>query len=120
MKIRELLDIVEGADEEESEEERIAAISQLLVDKTDDANIPSKLNTEAFINIINKMGLPMTTDTLMDLVQSGDLANIITDVNQDEVTFKGKGDVDNDAEMNVDKARDVVNTMAKRAAKKRG
>lgn len=125
MQMRDLMNIIEGEDDDGIDtditpsDERVAAISQLLIDKTEDSNVASKLNTDAFVNIINKMGMPMTTETLMDLVQSGDLSNIIADVNDKEVTFKGKGAVDTDAEMNVDKARQTVNTMAKRAAKKK-
>jgi hypothetical protein len=116
MQMRDLINIVE--DEPTPEDERIAAIAQLLIDKTDGQNTASKLNTEAFINIINKMGMPMTVDVLMDMVETGDLKNIISDVNQDEVMFKGKGDVDVNAAMTVDKARDTVDKMAKRQAKK--
>ena len=71
MKIRELMDIVEGGNEDITpEDERVAAISQLLIDKTEDQNIASKLNTDAFINILNKMGLPMSTEALMDILNS--------------------------------------------------
>jgi len=113
------MDIVEGGNEDITpEDERVAAISQLLIDKTEDQNIASKLNTDAFINILNKMGLPMSTEALMDIVQNGDLQNIISDVNQDEVTFAGKGAVDVNAQMTVDKARNTVDKMAKRNAKK--
>jgi len=118
MQIRDLISIVEGDDEITPDDERVAAISQLLIDKTEDQNTASKLNTDAFINIINKMGMPMSLETLMDLVQDGDLQNIITDVNQDEVTFAGRGDVDVNAAMTVDKAKATVDRMAKRNAKK--
>ena len=119
MNIRDLIDIVEGGAEEVTpEDERVAAISQLLIDKTEDQDTASKLNTDAFINIINKMGMPMSVEALMDMVQDGDLSNIITDVNQDEVTFAGKGAVDVNAQMTVDKARNTVDKMAKRNAKK--
>jgi hypothetical protein len=101
----------------EAEEEQIAAVAQLIADRTEDANSPSKLSTEAFVGLINKMGLPMTKQTLMDLVEKGQLQSIIKDVNQDEVQFKGQQDVPADA-MNVDKAKSIVAGMAKRAAKK--
>jgi len=119
MNIRDFMNIVEGGNEEVTpDDERVAAISQLLIDKTEDQDTASKLNTDAFINIINKMGMPMSVESLMDMVQDGDLSNIISDVNDQEVTFKGKGDVDVNAAMTVDKARNTVDKMAKRNAKK--
>lgn len=113
--MRQLMNVV--TEEESAQEEQIAAISQLIADRTEDENSPSKLSTEAFVGLINKMGLPMTKQTLMDLVEKGQLKSIIKDVNQDEVQFKGQQDVD-PTEMTVDKAKDVVAGMAKRAAKK--
>ena len=104
-------------DDSDAKSEQVAAISQLIADRTEDENSPSKLSTEAFVGLINKMGLPMTQQTLMDLVEKGNLQSIIKDVNQDEVQFKGQQDVDPGA-MSVDKAKDVVANMAKRAAKK--
>ena len=105
-------------EEEVEHEGQIAAISQLIADRTEDENSPSKLSTDAFIGIVNKMGLPMTKETLMDLVEKGNLDSIIKDVNMDEVHFKGQQDVDPE-DMNVDRAKKVVANMAKRAAKKR-
>jgi len=100
-------------------DERISAISQLLIDKTDEANTEATLNTEAFINIIQKMGIPITSTTLMDMVQQGDLQNIIKTVNADEVIFKGQEDASLTSSMTVDKAKDVVSAMGKKAAKSR-
>ena len=113
--MRQLINVV--TEEESAHEEQIAAISQLIADRTEDENSPSKLNTEAFIGLINKMGLPMTKDTLFDLVEKGKLSSIIKDANQDEVNFKGQADI-NPGEMSVDKAKKIVDGMAKRAAKK--
>lgn len=113
--MRQLMNVV--TEEESAAEEQVAAISQLIADRTKDENSPSKLNTDAFISIINKMGLPMTKETLFDLVEKGSLSSIIKDVNQDEINFKGQGDID-PGKMSVDKAKDIVANMAKRAAKK--
>jgi len=100
-----------------AEDEQIAAIGQLIADRTEDENSVSKLSTEAFIDIANRMGLSLTPETLMDLAQSGKIDSVIKDVNQDEVQFKGQQDID-DAVMSVDKAKQTVDKMAKRNAKK--
>jgi len=104
-------------EEEAENEDQIAAISQLIADRTEDENSPSKLSTEAFIGIVNKMGLPLTKDTLFDLIEKGSLESIIKDANEEEVHFKGQGEVD-PGQMSVDKAKRVVDGMAKRAANK--
>jgi len=111
------LAIINEADDQLAQEQQIAAISQLIADRTEDENSPSKLSTPAFISIVNKLGIPLTKDTLMDLIQKGHLQSVIKDVNMDEVQFKGQQDIP-DADMNVDKAKDIVADMAKRAAKK--
>lgn len=95
----------------------IAAIGQLIADKTEDEESPSKLKTESFIGLINKMGIPLTKDALMDMVEAGNLSEIISDMNDEEVFFKGQGAIDTNT-MNVDKAEDIVDKMAKRQAKK--
>lgn len=110
MKINEI--ILEG--EGNIRDERLAAISQLIVDRSEDENVESKMSVDSFIHIANRMGLSLSPDSLMDLAQSGDLKNIIKDVNQEEIIFKGKQDVDLNANMTVDRAKDVVKKMAKR------
>jgi hypothetical protein len=113
--MRQLMNVV--TEDEVENEEQIAAISQLIADRTEDENSPSKLSTDAFISLINKMGIPMSRETLMDLAEKGNLGSVIKDVNMDEVQFKGQQDID-PTEMSVDKAKDVVANMARRAAKK--
>lgn len=113
--MRQLMSVI--SEDEAANEEQIAAISQLIADRTEDADAESKLSTEAFINLVNQMGIPMSTETLMDLAEKGALGAVIKDVNEDEVVFKGQKDID-PTEMTVDKAKDTVAQMAKRSAKK--
>lgn len=103
--------------EELAQQEEIAAISQLIADRTEQEDSESKLSTDAFIGIVSKMGIPMSRESLMDLAEKGSLGSVIKDVNMEEVHFKGQKDID-PTEMTVDKAKDVVGKMAKRAAKK--
>jgi len=117
--LRKYINIVEDESEVEDDESRLAAVSQLLIAKSDEQDVESRVSTEAFINILNKMGLPITQDTLMDFVQAEDnlLDDVIKDVNQDYVTFKGKSTAQA-AAMTKDKAEDVVKGMANTSAKK--
>ena len=110
-----LLNICE--DEDDSQTDQISAIAQLMADRTEHADSPSKLSTNAFVEMANKMGLSLTPETLMDLKQSGEIDAVINDVSLDEVQFKGQMDID-DTAMSVDKAKNTVKKMATRAAKK--
>jgi len=53
----------------------------------------------------------------MDMVESGKLKSVVKDINNEEIIFKGKDEIE-PSEMNVDKAKEIVKKMAKRAAKK--
>ena len=105
------------SEESQADTEHVAAISQLIADRTEDADSESKLSTEAFVSLVNKMGIPMSKETLMDLVEKGNLESVIKNANIEEVHFKGQKDIDPES-MSVDKAKDVVANMAKRSAKK--
>ncbi len=114
--MRQLLNIVETV--EDSQKEQIAAVAQLIADRTEDADSESKLSTKAFLMLLNNLGIPMTKETLMDLVEQGKLNSVLKNMNAKEVFFKGQKDID-PSEMNVDKAKDIVSDMAKRSSKKR-
>jgi hypothetical protein len=75
-----------------------------------------KISTDAFLNIAQGMKINLTADQLTKLAQQQPLNNVIASVNNGEIIFKG-GEVPSD-DMSVDKARDTVNKMAKRAASK--
>lgn len=113
--MRQLMNVI--TEDDAANEEQIAAISQLIADRTEDADSESKISTEAFIQMCNQMGLPMSQESLMDLAEKGSLGSVIKDVNMEEVVFKGQSEID-PTDMTVDKAKDVVGAMAKRSAKK--
>ena len=119
--LRKYMNIILREDKEQTDNlaqhQQIAAIAQLIADKTKDKNSQSKLSMEAFNNMLNKMGIPMTPESIMDLVQNGKLDSVIKDANEDEIVFKGQDEIDSD-EMDVDKAKDIVKNMAKKSAKK--
>ena len=115
--MRVLMNAVTEDNDEREDKEQIAAIGQLIADRTEDKDSPSKLSTAAFVNIANKLGIPVSKESLMDLAEKGVLSSVIKDVNPDEIQFKGQKDI-NPTEMTVDKAKKVVSRMAKRNAKK--
>jgi hypothetical protein len=102
--------------------EKLAALSQFLLSRTDDTNAKKTMPVSSFLDLANNMGIGLTDDQLRNLIQQPPLSEIIANIEGDAdtgtITFKGADEVA--PNMSVDQARDTVNTMAKRAASKPG
>jgi hypothetical protein len=98
--------------------EKLAALSQFLVSRAQDTDAQKKISIAAFLELANNMGISLTDDQLRNLVQQPPLSELISDVTDSEVIFKGA--VEDAPNMTVDQARDTVDTMAKRALNKKG
>jgi len=103
----------------ESNLEQLAALGQFLIGRANDKNATSKLSVEAFISIAEKMGIPLDADSLQDMVMQGELENVITNMNNKEITFNSEKQVQDNPDLSMDKARNTVNNMAQRAMRKR-
>ena len=99
--------------------EKLAALSQFLLSRAQDTDAQKKISIAAFLELSNNMGISLTEDQLRNLIQQPPLNELIADVTDSEVIFKGSDD-EVAPNMSVDQARDTVNTMAKRAASKPG
>ena len=104
---------------QESNLEKLAALGQFLIGRANDQNATSKLSVEAFISIAEKMGIPLDADSLQDMVMQGELENIITNMDNKEISFKSEKQVQDNPDLSIDKARNTVNNMAQRAMRKR-
>jgi hypothetical protein len=98
--------------------EKLAALSQFLLSRAQDTDAQKKISVTAFLELANNMGVSLTDDQLRNLIQQPPLSELIADVTDSEVVFKGA--VEDAPNMTVDQARDTVNTMAKRALNKKG
>jgi len=102
--------------------EKLAALSQFLLSRTEDTNAKKTMPVSSFIELATNMGISITDDQLRNLVQQPPLSELIANIEGDAdtgiITFKGSEEVA--PNMSVDQARDTVNTMAKRAASKPG
>ena len=102
--------------------EKLTALSQFLVSRTEDTNAKKTMPVSSFIDLANNMGVSITDDQLRNLVQQPPLSEIIANIEGDAetgtITFKGAEEVA--PNMSVDQARDTVDTMAKRALNKKG
>lgn len=90
----------------------LAALVQYLMGKSEDLKSKPEMKTDSFINMARSMGVNITFGNLQALANQAPLKNMITNLNQDVISF---GDTDPNVKMPVDKARDTVKKMAKRS-----
>lgn len=102
----------------EHESARLAALTQFLVARAKDTNARKKISTEAFLKLARGQGISLTADQLKTLAVQPPLSNLIQEVNDNEITFKGAGEEQVSTTMTVDQARKTVDQMAKRAVKR--
>lgn len=108
MKLREFTDT-------KSQAAKLAALGEFLVGRAVDSASSKKISVASFINLAKDMGVSLTDSQLRSMINQPPLSNIISNVTDNEVMFKGS-----DKEvggMSVDQARDTVDSMAKSAAK---
>lgn len=103
-----------GAD---SESGRLEAFTQFLIGRAKDTGAALKISTPAYISLAQNNGISLTVDNLKNLAQQPPLSNLISNVDDTEVQFRGSDNVDN-TQMSVDQARATVDSMAKRVAQK--
>ena len=104
------------------DQEKLAAISQFLLGRAEDEGANKRvMDFRTFANLAQGQGISVTPDSLRRMIQQPPLSNLINDVEGDDaatsqVIFQGGEEVS--PEMSVDQARQTVDKMAKRAAKK--
>lgn len=106
MLVREVADSNEGAD-------KLVALVQFLLGRAEDTDAQKTISVDAFTKLAANMGISITPETLSDISQRPPLANIIDNIEGDEIRFRGSEIAP--AGMTVDQARLTVDNMAKRA-----
>jgi hypothetical protein len=100
-----------------SNEMQLAALAQFLLGRAEDADTNKTISADAFIKIARDMGISVTHQQLIAMSQKPPLSNLISNVEPNEVSFRGAEPEVDDSDMSVDQARATVDKMAKRAAK---
>lgn len=95
--------------------QQLVALSELLIGRAKDTGAEKKISIESFIQMARSIGLNISEEQLRDLTSQLPLSNIIANVTDTEVVFKGANEYSSD-QMSVDQARDTVDKMAHRAA----
>lgn len=108
---------VAGADTEAA---RLAALSAYLIGRNRDTNNTSPTSIDSFVKMAHNMGISLSDQQLRDIAQKPPLNGFIKNVTDADVIFKRDGGAEEAPTMTVDKAKKTVDTMAKRAASKKG
>lgn len=93
----------------------IVALVQYIIDKNEADGVKGKISTQAFLRMAQNLGIHLSLTQLQTMAQQPPLSNMIADINDNDIKFDlGM----KNPTMSKDKARDTVNSMAKRAMKR--
>lgn len=103
----------------EDQSARLAALAKFLDSRAQDEDAVRQISIPAFLNLAQGLGISITPNQLRDLALQPPLDGIISNVENDKITFRSDDrEVPVSDTMTVDQAQQTVDTMAKRAAKK--
>lgn len=94
---------------------KLVGLVEFLSGRAQDSASKAEISQEAFIRWAQRLGINVTTNNLQQLMDQDPLKNLTEpfDPNSGKVVFRGGEQTDTG--MPVDKARDIVANMAKRA-----
>jgi hypothetical protein len=99
--------------------QRLAALSQFLLGRSQDETAKKQISQTAFIDLAKSLGVNVTADNLGDLISQEPLSNILEPLQPNSNVVRFKGDTEATTGMSVDQARAVVDSNAKAAMKRR-
>jgi hypothetical protein len=94
---------------------KVLALAQFLLGRATDTSAQKKISVDAFNKMAGHLGIPLTKEQLLDMAQRPPLNQIISNIEQDTIVFKG-ADPDQ-MPMDQTQADKTVEKMADRAAK---
>jgi hypothetical protein len=103
----------------DSNTQRLAALSQFLLGRSEDETAKKQISQQAFIDLAKSLGVNVTADNLGDLISQEPLSNILEPLEPNSGVVRFKGDTEAATGMSVDQARAVVDSNAKAAMKRR-
>ena len=99
--------------------QKLAALSQFLLGRSQDETAKKQISQEAFIDLAKSVGVNVTPDNLGDLISQEPLSNLLEPLEPNSGVVRFKGDTEAATGMSVDQARAVVDSNAKSAMKRR-
>jgi hypothetical protein len=99
--------------------QRLAALSQFLLGRSDDESAKKQISQQAFIDLAKSLGVNVTPENLGDLISQPPLSNILEPLEPNSGVVRFKGNTEAETGVSVDQARAVVDSNAKAAMKRR-
>ena len=99
--------------------QRLAALSQFLLGRSDDESAKKQISQQAFIDLAKSLGVNVTAENLGDLISQPPLSNILEPLEPNSGVVRFKGNTEAETGMSVDQSRAVVDSNAKAAMKRR-
>jgi hypothetical protein len=99
--------------------QKLLALSQFLLGRADDTTAKKEISQDAFLDLARSLGVTINRDTLGDLIAQPPLSNVLEPLDPNSGTVRFKGNETPVAGMSVDQARNVVDSNAKAAMKRR-
>ena len=99
--------------------QKLVALSQFLLGRSQDESAKKQISTTAFIDLANSLGVTVTPDNLGNMIAQPPLSNILEPLEPNSGVVRFKGDTEAATGMSVDQARAVVDSNAKAALKRR-
>lgn len=99
--------------------QRLAALSQFLLGRSEDETAKKQISQQAFIDLAKSLGVNVTPDNLGNLISQEPLSNILEPLEPNSDVVRFKGNTEATTGMSVDQARAVVDSNAKAAMKRR-
>jgi hypothetical protein len=104
---------------EDSNTQKLVALSQFLLGRSQDQAAKKQISQQAFIDIAKSLGVNVTEQNLGELISQEPLKNILEPLEPNSGMVRFRGNTETTTGMTVDQAEQVVDANAK-AAMRRG
>ena len=104
---------------EDSNTQKLIALSQFLLGRSEDQAAKKQISQQAFIDIAKSLGVNVTEQNLGELIAQEPLKNILEPLEPNSGIVRFRGNTETTTGMTVDQAEQVVDANAK-AAMRRG
>lgn len=99
--------------------QKLMALAKFLSGRASDESARKQISQSAFIKAAKSVGVNVTPDNLGELISQEPLSNLLEPLDPGSKVVSFKGDTEAQTGMSVDQARNVVNSNAKAALKRR-
>ena len=103
---------------EDSNTQKLVALSQFLLGRSQDQAAKKQISQQAFIDIAKSLGVNVTEQNLGELIAQEPLKNILEPLEPNSGVIRFRGNTETAAGMTVDQAQQVVDANAKAAMRR--